>query len=231
MVADGQAKQCIHEQLPESVDRILYVDAGDLLILGDIAPFYNDDFDGNLILAANIKRNIGGKSLVYENKDLSDPEKFMYILEGSFNSGSYMINIKKFRQIGIGIDFYLDVVETCKTVIGEDNHKIYWGDQGLLSVCFAGYIKYWGYPECKFMPTSPYNFMMGWYGIFDIEPPYNPTIVHYVACEKPWKYRYNENGNCLSGFNVSNELVSLNRTKPGVERWLRIWYEYALATE
>lgn len=109
---------CIHEQLPESVDRILYVDAGDLLILGDIAPFYNDDFNGNLILAANIKHSFSGESVVYDNKDLSDPEKFVRILEGTFNSGSYMINIGKLRQIGIGIDFYLDVVETCKTVMG-----------------------------------------------------------------------------------------------------------------
>lgn len=38
---------CAHLLLPENVDRVLYLDAGDTLVIGDIAPYYQHDFQGN----------------------------------------------------------------------------------------------------------------------------------------------------------------------------------------
>jgi lipopolysaccharide biosynthesis glycosyltransferase len=42
---------CCHEYLPSDADRVLYIDAGDAVINGDVAPFYFDGFDGLSLIA------------------------------------------------------------------------------------------------------------------------------------------------------------------------------------
>lgn len=41
---------CTHEFLPDSVDRALYLDAGDTLVVGDIEPYYACDFHGKSLV-------------------------------------------------------------------------------------------------------------------------------------------------------------------------------------
>ena len=40
---------CAHQLLPDTVDRALYLDAGDILVLGDISPYYYCNFEDNFL--------------------------------------------------------------------------------------------------------------------------------------------------------------------------------------
>jgi lipopolysaccharide biosynthesis glycosyltransferase len=56
---------CCHEYLPADVDRILYIDAGDVIIDGDISDYYFGDFEGKSLIATigRFKSNVGGGRL------------------------------------------------------------------------------------------------------------------------------------------------------------------------
>lgn len=45
---------CAHELLPEDVDRIMYLDAGDVIISGDITEYYETEFEGRSLIATAI---------------------------------------------------------------------------------------------------------------------------------------------------------------------------------
>ena len=74
-----------------------------------------------------------------------------------------------------------------RTPAGKD---AYFGDQGLISVAFAGDIKYFAYPEIKNIWYMPYNFC-AWF--FDRKDDlwYKPIIIHYAGVKfKPWQARF-----------------------------------------
>ena len=204
---------CAHEYLPQDVDRVMYLDAGDLIVVGDIDDFYSADFEDNVILASNIRLYIDGQPVIFESEDeLSDENKMLQILDSTFNSGSYMLNLDKLRRAGLTIDDYVSFTNMFLP-LADVMPQIYFGDQGFLSACFLGDIKYYGYPKEPNLITTAFNFTMGWYNIFDHEPDFEPAVIHYAGAAKPWQVK------------------SLSELKPRQVKWYELWIQYSKHVE
>ncbi len=142
---------CAHLLLPENIDRVLYLDAGDTLIVGDIEPYYHYDFQGKSLVATSIRYKLHEGNLeLFDAEDLGDWENGLPgILRGLFNSGSYMLNLDKMREDGRTLADYQYLSLKLRELLGKNNRNIYWGDQGLLSASFVGDIRYYGFPEIR----------------------------------------------------------------------------------
>ncbi|MGO5315087.1 glycosyltransferase family 8 protein [Bilifractor sp. LCP21S3_A7] len=219
---------CAYRYLPESVDRILYVDAGDVMIVNDIAPFYYDDFNDNLIITSNIRSySEDGKPVIFFNEsDLLVEDYRNKILDSTFNSGSYMININKFRDTQLDEKDYLDMANYFCRIQGMPD-RAYFGDQGFMSACFLGDIKYWHYPEEDVLLSTAYNFMMGWYNVFHVVP-FRPAIVHFVGGPKPWSLEYPYE---LKMFQDKEKMCRYTDLTIGQGEWYFLWHQYAMCSE
>lgn len=217
-----------HLLLPEDTDRILYIDAGDVMILGDIAPYYDCDFEEKaLIVTANRYKNQQGEAVPYDGDDLADSTKRYTISVGLFNSGAYVINLKKLRDASLTMDDFVDFVEGICQICGkEDTSKLYWGDQGLLSLAYVGDLKLFGYPEIRDVMYTPYNFCMGYYNVMDTAPSYHPSIVHFPGEFKPWRGRYPAT---LKFFSQGD--LSVRNMKSGLAEWFYLWHEHAVCVD
>lgn len=92
---------CAHELLPEDMDRVLYLDAGDVLVLKNIDEYYFGDFAGkSLLVTLRCYKTSGNQALLFEPEDFQDREFLEGILSGVFNSGSYVLNLDKMRTEG-----------------------------------------------------------------------------------------------------------------------------------
>ncbi len=219
-----------HLLLPETIERAMYIDAGDVLIVGDIAPYYFADFqDNSLIVTPGRYKQRGDDVVCFEADDLGDwKNELPKILRGIFNSGSYVMNLDKMRKDGRRLeDYQFLAAELCK-IIGDEKH-VYWGDQGLLSAAFVGDVKYFMYPQIRNLWYMPYNFCVWYYDAVKELPPYEPAVVHFAGCAfKPWKGKYPI---FLERFQDEKELRSLNELKAGQIGYFYMWHEYALLTE
>ena len=216
---------CAHELLPEDVDRIMYLDAGDVILSGDITEYYDTDFeDRSLIATAICYKQYPDHNEAFEAEDMSDPDVLKWILRGIFNSGSYVMNLKKLRTDGYALGDYLFLSERLAEVLGSDE-KIYWGDQGLLSAAFVGDIKFFGYPEIADMWYMPYNFCMWYFNRFDEKASYATPVIHYAGgAFKPWQVQYQTIVSAFQGVGLHN----MDELKPGQREYYQMWYEYAL---
>jgi lipopolysaccharide biosynthesis glycosyltransferase len=181
---------CCHEYLPESVDRILYIDAGDIIINGDIAEYYFGDFCGASLIATAARFTEGPQGLVaFRREDIENDERLAGIKRGLLNSGSYVINVTQFRKDRLTIEDFLCVSRfLCERF--PDHKPVYFGDQGLISVAFLGDIKYFAYPEIRNLWYMPYNFCLWFFDRME-SPWYTPKILHYAGVNfKPWQARF-----------------------------------------
>jgi len=177
-----------YRYLPKEVDRILYIDAADVLILGDIGEYYFSDFDGCSLIVTPGRYKPPG--VIFEKDDLSDDEQRAGILRGLFNSGSYVINVDKMRRANVPLSDYIVFKKALEEIY--PNNNIYFGDQGLLSAVFVGDIKYFEYPKIKNIWYQPYNFCIWFFDrsaeICGGNPWYIPRILHFSGNIKPWKF-------------------------------------------
>ena len=225
---------CVHQLLPDSIDRVLYLDAGDTLVVVDIAPYYTCDFEDNFLRVTGQKYMLeNGMPELFSLDDLIGREDYLEgILEGVFNSGSYMINLKKMREEGIDISYYYKFMEQlCRRKQSpEKEAPVYFGDQGLLSAVFIGKLKYYGYPQIYDVFYNPYNFCIGCYDFIDQKPEYQPSVLHFAGVPfKPWKAnypvfpeRFQRSGGTL------RELAEL---KPQQVEYYFLWLEYLFLTD
>jgi len=186
-----------HRYLQPDVERIIYIDAADVLIIGDIGEYYFSDFGDCSIITtcSQYKKDGEGKLTAFERDDLGNEELRLKILRGTFNSGSYVINIEKMRRENMTLNDYI-ALKTALENIYPDKSDLYFGDQGLLSAAFVGDIKYFGYPETKNLWFQPYNFCIWFFDNSAVmcggNPWYVPRILHFSGAIKPWKFT-NEN--------------------------------------
>ena len=235
---------CAHKYLPIDIDRILYLDTADVIIINSIDDYYFDDFENKtlLVTANNVYKIKAGKEVLFEKEDLKYPQFFQAIARGIFNSGSYVINLDKMRQQNSNINNYFECSKMLydlkehipkdyfkgKTNLGNWGDQVYWGDQGFLSLVFVGDVKYFAYPEIVDLWYMPYNFGV-WYFDKTTQPlNYIPAIMHFVGVLKPWRIEYPI---FLKRFQNKNDLHKLNCVNTNKEKCYQIWYQYAIMAD
>lgn len=219
---------CSHLLLPDEIDRVLYLDAGDTLIVGDIAPYYHYDFQGKSLVATGSRyKPYNGNLELFSADDLGDwKEGLPGILRGIFNSGSYMMNLDKMRKDERTLADYQYLSLKLRELFGDDNHNIYWGDQGLLSATFVGDVRYYGFPEIRNLWYMPYNFCLWYYDRMNEKPNYSPAILHFAGTAfKPWNGTYPI---FTERFQKKEQLHSMNELKNGQAGYFYLWHEYAI---
>ncbi len=75
-------------------------------------------------------------------------DELRIIKRGLFNSGAYVVNVDRLRRNGLKLADYLDLAELMRGIFPKEP-MAYYGDQGLLSVAFAGDIAYHAYPGIR----------------------------------------------------------------------------------
>ena len=222
----------VQDYLPDDVDRIIYIDAGDVIIDGDIAPYYFDDFECNSIIATPLGFKtdpVSKEPILYTSDDILEVSR-----NGSlFNSGSYIMDVEKYRKEGYTIDDYLYLDDVLKKN-AEPGRLPYFGDQGFLAAAFVGDVKFFGYPKHKDPSYMPYNFRSSYWGLFQGEPTYVPIVLHYALVSKPWVVRFSDEviNTVIDDPNfVSNHLIApippLAYMTPQHLRLGEVWWRYA----
>ena len=220
---------CAHEYLPTDMDRIWYIDAGDLLVVGNVDEYYFADFENKSIIATSILFKVeDDKFSLFERKDMFNPNYLKGIARGLFNSGSYIINLEKMRKSHYSLKDYANLAK----LIYESRGKLpqtFFGDQGFLSLVFVGDIKIFSYPQISDPWYMPYNFCMWYFDKMTHKVDYDVKVVHYAGCKfKPWYGRYST---FLKHFQNKKDLRDLNELKSGQAEYYQLWYEYAIKAE
>lgn len=220
---------CAHnaDELKDT-DRVLYLDAGDVIVTGDISDFYNCDFQGKSLIVHGIRYKEVDNKLVYFDRDDMQGKYFPSVARGIFNSGSYVMNLKKMREDGLSINDYLYLKNVLAETFGRENKKIYFGDQGLLSIAFTGDIYTYNYENLRFAGYMPYNFCMWYYDNLHVKPDYAPAVVHFAGSFKPWEIDYPI---YLSRYMEKDGLHKISELKLGQAEWYYLWHEYAMLTD
>lgn len=187
-----------HKLLPESIDRVLYLDI-DTIINANLEEFYDLPFDDNYLIASKVSYDV-------KAEPHADFEKFEYFRDkddgkaskgGYFNSGILLFNLEKFRKDNIDLRFYIEKMQDAD---GNFYKDIFY-DQGILNLAFAD--------RTKYLTTCKYNYRIAYslIGYNDRENcckniipaykfyPVNAKIIHYcgVIGKKPWSIKFKAN--------------------------------------
>ena len=151
--------------LPESIDRVLWLDA-DIVVCGDVSAFYHQDFHGKL-LAACPDAFYKEKSISRIKADLGLPEEHIY-----FNSGVLLLNIAALRK-------ETELHKIIQTAQSSADRFVY-PDQDLLNCLYTGKVKYCDLYE--------YNCQTLFYQDLTPEQIEKIAILHYAGNLKPWEF-------------------------------------------
>ena len=224
------------DYLPDDVDRILYIDAGDVIINGDISPYYFDDFEGNSIIATAFASTFKTNEITKELELVTREDILKVVLKGIFNGGCYVINVDKFRKDGYSVEDYRYLASTLHEN-RTNNEMAFIGDQGFLAAAFVGDVKFFGYPENKDPTYNPYNFTSSFWGVHKKEPSYTPIVIHYALPSKPWILRFSEEiiKNVIErpdfiAYCLVTQIPTIAYITPQHFRLCETWWEYAKDT-
>lgn len=222
-----------HKMLPKHIDRVLYLDAGDVFIAGDFREFYFTDFCNNLaIVTPGRFKKTDSVPVTFEEEDLYDLSLTDQITRGVFNSGSYVLNLDLMRQIDFCENEYITFARGLKRIkrdIKEEFHEYaYFGDQGFLSALFLGKMKYYKYPEEINIWYMPFNFCLWYFDQVEFFPWYTPVIIHFAGAPKPWTIKYPYDTDLLSSFTASHNISDL---KKGQMEYYLLWHEYVIKSD
>lgn len=206
-----------HQYLPKNVDRILYLDSGDVILTGDISEYYFADFEGKSIIATSANWiSDGGVYVPAESrKYLNNLDSIKHIANGSFNSGSYVINVEKLRRLDYTKDNFMQIADMLNALflpngIREGFPYAYFGDEGLMSVCFLGDMKFWKTDTEWGAFYRPYNCALFRLDVFGYnEPPYKVSVVHYTGPEIPKPHKIYLNYEKLKEIRATDYIVGM----------------------
>ena len=160
--------------LPESVDRVLYIDP-DTVVINSLEEIYNIDFNGNIIAAAPHTYGVV-ESVNRSRLGLNKNSRYV-------NAGVMMIDVNAWRNKITTREIIEFVAQNIK--------KLKLSDQDAINMIFEG--------EIKFIDERKYNLdektfhhysVLGKINLDWVEK--NTIIVHFNGGQKPWgekKYR------------------------------------------
>lgn len=220
--------------LPKTENRVLYLDAGDVLVNRDIAPFYNAPFENNAVLTVHCshaaEETVEGVRRVrtLTAEDLRTDYDSICRTPCLFNSGSYVINLARLREDGKTLDDYVRFAEELCDLCGQERDA-FWGDQGFLSALYAGRLHYYGFAQHQDTWYRPYDFVLAYYFYHDADPAdYDPAVIHYCGTDvpKPWTVACDPP---VARFAGTGETVPM--PPQPLEEWYRVWQETARAAD
>lgn len=159
--------------LPETEERVLYLDP-DILIRGQLKPFYEMDFQGRKLIGME---DYAINHMLTEKKEAIGFQKE----ECYINSGVLLFNLKKMREAFVLEDF-IAVLEEYKDVVS-------YPDQDLINLYFK---------EDRLVGERIYNYNTGYGSIGGMlawalglkREKREPVIIHYMGSSKPWQVDY-----------------------------------------
>ncbi|MGN0318672.1 MAG: glycosyltransferase family 8 protein [Lachnospira sp.] len=150
--------------LPEIVERALWLDS-DIIILGDVAQFYNLDLSEHCIAACEDGRYINASIRGQDNDRLGLESSHRY-----FNSGVLLMNLNLIRRS-------FSQEEVC-TLAGRIREKLVYPDQDILNCLYQNSVMYADY--------HLYNCGVDRIHLLTDEEKSNIRILHYYGINKPW---------------------------------------------
>lgn len=158
------------ELLPQSVDRILYLDV-DIIVHGSLEELYNIDFEGMDLCVCD---DCNGTLRI---EDMSDYQQkiFAESIENGyryFNSGVMLLNIIELKK-RISFATYLDAIK-------ELNYEISAPDQDILNYVHRGKIKYTDWKKYDLFARTAYNMGLSY------DEMLSENIIIHFAGNKPW---------------------------------------------
>jgi len=166
-----------HLWLPDDIERVLYVDTGDILILSDDYPFYFEEFTGKSLLVSTYWKL---------QQDRLDFDRFDG-LWGGFNSGHILIDVAQLRQRQLSPSDYVEYVKRW-SLKKPGQVTLFGGDQAFLTAFFAGDI-------ATIEKSNPYNVKIA--ALNGRSPEYQPKSIHFNAMfanVKPWNIPFKKPG-------------------------------------
>ncbi len=186
-----------HKFLPESVDRILYLDP-DIIVLNPIREFYEMDFEGNLFIAAEHEFT-ARIALPFNRLRLKVPQA-----KGYFNTGVLLMNVKLMRELVHMDDIYEFIEENKLLLLLPDQdvmNGLYWDKIKKVDSFRYNYDARY-YDRMKLIPNIKYN-DINW-----IEK--NTVFLHYCGKDKPWNPGYKGDlGAYYHKYNPENDAAEL----------------------
>lgn len=165
--------------LPESVDRVLYMDP-DILIRGSVEEFYNLPFDDKLLIAMPDPPQINDPKCP-DNRPhwqrLGIEENSVYI-----NSGVLLMNLSLMREIKFDVNSIFEI-------INEKSGDLLYPDQDAINVYFRDSMKIWK-NLYNYNPGLLANEVVKWGLSKKYRRRENPIIVHFMGPVKPWSIHY-----------------------------------------
>ena len=156
------------EMLPESVERVLYLDV-DMIVMGSLEEFYHQDFEGKLLVACN-RYGLDGTD-PKRLEQLTLPRDTIY-----FNAGTLLYDLAGQRQqIDPNILYEYPVLFY---------QQLKYGDQDVLNAVFYGLTKFadWRVYNCFDSNTTRQR--------QEDRVRRSCKIFHYNGRGKPWTERY-----------------------------------------
>ena len=156
------------EMLPESVERVLYLDV-DMIVMDSLEEFYHQDFEGKLLVACN-RYGLGGTD-PKRLEQLTLPRDTIY-----FNAGTLLYDLAGQRQqIDPNILYEYPVLFY---------QQLKYGDQDVLNAVFYGLTKFadWRVYNCFDSNTTRQR--------QEDRVRRSCKIFHYNGRGKPWTERY-----------------------------------------
>ncbi|MGM9946638.1 glycosyltransferase family 8 protein [Floccifex sp.] len=161
--------------LPETLDRILYLDV-DIVVISSLRDLYETDFEDNLYCACS---HVEEKMTKLNSYRLKTEEVVPYI-----NTGVLLMNLEKLRQC-FDPKAILNYVENNK-------NRLILFDQDVLTALYGN--------KTKILDYRKYNLSERMMNIYNLRHPFdvidlnwirqNGVIIHYCGRNKPWKENY-----------------------------------------
>ncbi len=162
-----------HKYLPQSMDRILYLDVDIVVDKNIYKDFYRHDFHGKYLIATSHNPNPDySNTLNYSNVNLEAAARGEY-----FNSGVLIMNLELFRQ-NITMIKYNEAYDSCQ----KQGIKVFY-DQGLLNYMFFEKTLYFSSMDYNFRYSIPIDYK----NRLDPHRQYKRAIIHFTGMKQPYK--------------------------------------------